>query len=57
MLPIENKNLNMINYLEYMKFVAKTNMKYLKKEITAEEAMEIICDLSIKVAENLEKLK
>ncbi|MGN5035066.1 hypothetical protein [Bacillus cereus group sp. BfR-BA-01424] len=57
MLPIETKNLKMINYLEYMEFVAKTNMKYLKKEITAEEAMEIICDLSIKVAENLEKLK
>ncbi len=44
----------MINYLEYMEFVAKTNIiKYLKKEITAEEAMEIICELSIKVAEKI----
>ncbi|HHT7013364.1 TPA: hypothetical protein ACTZ3A_006133 [Bacillus cereus] len=57
MLPIETKNLKMINYLEYMEFVAKTNIKYLKKEITAEEAMEKICELSIKVGENLEKFK
>ncbi|KAA0752850.1 hypothetical protein V2151_26705 [Bacillus cereus] len=57
MYPTEMKNIKMLNYLEYMECVAKTNIKYLNKEITAEEAMQIIYELTAKMTENLEELK
>ncbi|PEB54603.1 hypothetical protein COO03_05015 [Bacillus sp. AFS098217] len=57
MLSTEVKNIKMLNYLEYMECIAKTNIKYLNKEITAEKAMEIIYELTAKMVENLEELK
>lgn len=57
MYSTEMKNIKMLNYLEYMECVAKTNIKYLNKEITAEEALEIIYELTAKMVDNLEELK
>ncbi|MEK4787348.1 MULTISPECIES: hypothetical protein [Bacillus] len=50
------KDTKAMNYLKFIGCVAKTNLKYLEKEISAEESMKIIGELVVQMNRNLKKI-